>query len=282
MNTKSDYNTATTDRAHPRVSVSGLCFPTLSAIDAIEAIGELGVSKTSMTSAKIRESGVDAVATASRRHGVSMVTTTALLRFDLTPGADIEGQIDGARADIDQAAAVGAGSVYTLTGRRAFADWDANAAAYAEATSDLVQYAADKGIAVAVEPTNWLYADLNFVHSFHDALLLGVRTGMGVCLDLFHVWTEAELLDDIRKNIELVSHVQLSNMSAGMRSLPCRDVPGAGDVPIRHIVKELLDSGYTGTFDLELSGPSIDDRGHREAAAESVAWLGELLTELGA
>ncbi|MFF0818224.1 sugar phosphate isomerase/epimerase family protein [Rhodococcus sp. NPDC003318] len=269
------------DRTHPRVSVSGLCFPTLSAVDVIEVVGGLGVSKTSLTSAKVREVGADAVAAASRKHGVDVVTTTALLRFDLTPGADIEDQVLQARADIDQAAAVGAGTIYTLTGRRVFADWDENAAAYAEITADLVEYAAGKGIAVALEPTNWLYADLNFVHSFHDALLLGRRTGMGVCLDVFHVWTEAELRDEIRENIELVSHVQLSDMTPGMRSLPCRAVTGAGDVPVRQVVEWLLAAGYTGTFDLELSGPSIDERGHREAAAESVAWLGRLLTELG-
>ncbi|WP_024796541.1 sugar phosphate isomerase/epimerase family protein [Tomitella biformata] len=282
MNPNLADNAVAATPAHPRVAVSGLCFPTLSAVDAIATIGGLGVAGTSMTSTKIRESGADAVAQACRQHGVGMATTTALLRFELAPGADIEEQLALARADIDQAETVGARSVYTLTGRRHFPDWEANASRYAQITAGLVEYAAGKGIAVAVEPTNWLYADLNFVHSLHDALLLGARTGMGTCLDLFHVWTEAELLDDIRKNIELISHVQLSDMTPGMRSLPCRDVLGAGDVPSRHLIEELLAAGYTGVFDLELSGPAIDDRGHHAAAAESVAWLSELLTELGA
>jgi len=38
---------------HPRVAVSGLCFPGLSAVESVGALGALGVTKTSMTSAKL-------------------------------------------------------------------------------------------------------------------------------------------------------------------------------------------------------------------------------------
>jgi sugar phosphate isomerase/epimerase len=267
---------------HPRVSVSGLCFPTMSAVDAIGAVAGLGVGKTSMTSTKLRESGADAVAGASSRHGVDVLTTTALVRFDLTPGADIEAQVQRAREDIDQAAAVGARSVYTLTGRRVFADWDANVEAYVGIAGELVDYAASKDLVVAVEPTNWLYADLSFVHNFRDALALSSRAGMRVCLDLFHVWTEGTLHHDIVRDVDLVGLVQLSGMTPGSRSLPCRDVPGGGDIPLEEILGWLLDAGYEGDFDLELSGPGIDGIGHREAALRSAFWLGDVLGELGA
>lgn len=267
---------------HPRVAVSGLCFPTMSAVDAIETIAGLGVRKTSMTSTKLRESGADAVAVASRRHGVDVLTTTAMVRFDLTPGADLEAQVQRAREDIDQAAAVGARSVYTLTGRRVFADWNANVEAYVGIAGELIDYAASRNLVVAVEPSNWLFADLSFVHNFRDALTLSSRAGMQVCLDLFHVWTEGTLREDIAENIGLVGLVQLSDMTPGSRALPCRDVPGGGDVPLKEIVGWLLDAGYEGDFDLELSGPRIDEIGHREAALRAATWLGEVLAELGA
>ena len=74
---------------HPRVSVSGLCFPELSALDALEAIAGLGVANTSMTGAKARESGAGAVAAAARRHGVKIVTTTGALGLDLSSAAGV-------------------------------------------------------------------------------------------------------------------------------------------------------------------------------------------------
>src|ERR1700728_3348051 len=96
---------------HPRVAVSGLCFPDQSAVESIGALGRLGVTKTSMTSAKLLESGTGAVLDACRSNGVDVVTTTALARFDLSPGADVSGQLTRAREDIARAGAVGATAV---------------------------------------------------------------------------------------------------------------------------------------------------------------------------
>lgn len=269
-------------RPHARISVSGLCFPGGSAVDAVAAVGDLGVTKTSMTSGKLRESGVDAVMAACREHGVEVVTTTAIARFDLRGGADVSAQLEQARADIDQAAAVGATSAYTITGPRTYPDWADNVAAYARVVAEVLEYAAGRGVRLAVEPTNWLYADLNFVYSFHDAVAFATGTGLGICLDVFHTFGEADLREEIGKHVDLISHVQLSDLQRGARSLPCRAVPGDGDVPLREIVTWLLDAGYAGPFDLELSGPAIDALGHREAARQSVAWLSALLSELGA
>ena len=267
---------------HPRVAVSGLCFPALSAVESIGVLAALGVTKTSMTSTKLLESGVAAVADACTEHGVEVVTTTALVRFDLSPGADVEEQLKRAREDIDRAAAVGATSVYTLTGPRVYPEWLDNADAYAGLAGSVVDYAAERGLALAVEPTNWLIADLNFVHSFHDSIALASRAGTRVCLDIFHVWTESGLRRDIKNHVDLISHVQLSDMQRGARSLPCRAIPGDGDVPIRAVVQSLLDAGYEGAFDVELSGPSIDEMGDRVAATRSADWLDALLVELGA
>jgi sugar phosphate isomerase/epimerase len=157
---------AHTQSLHPRVAVSGLCFPDLTAVESIGAVGALGVTKTSMTSAKLLESGTAAVADACRRNGVEVVTTTALARFDLLLGADVSGQLQRAREDIARAEAVGATSVYTLTGPRAYPDWADNVDAYARVVAELADDAAASGVALMVEPTSWLYADLTFVHSF--------------------------------------------------------------------------------------------------------------------
>jgi sugar phosphate isomerase/epimerase len=277
-----DNTIETNSRLHPRVAVSGLCFPELSAVEAVAEIGDLGVTKTSLTSAKLRESGAGAVLASCRDRGVEVVTTTALVRFDLSAGADVDGQARRAREDIDQAAAVGATSVYTLTGPRVYADWSANVDSYASLAKDLVDYAAGKNLSIAVEPTNWLYADLTFIHSFRDAVEFSSQAGLGVCLDLFHVWTESDLRQAIGKHVDLISHVQISDMRRGARALPCRAVPGDGDVPIRAMVGWLLEAGYAGVFDLELSGPGIDEAGHRAAAAQSASWLHDLMVELGA
>ncbi len=267
---------------HPRVCVSGLCFPGLSATDAIGAVAGLGAASTSVTGAKARAAGAGAVVAAGRRHGVRIVTTTGALGLDLSSGQASAASLRCAEADIDLAAAVGAAVMYGLTGPRTAARWDACADAYVNAAGDLAGYAAARGVTLAIEPTSWLYADLTFVHTFHDALLVAPRAGMGICLDAFHVWTEAGLREEIGEHAGLLAHVQLSDMTPGSRSLPCRAVPGDGDVPLAAVVQWLLEAGYPGVFDIELNGPAIDAIGHHAAAARAANWLDKLLEELGA
>jgi len=267
---------------HPRVSVSGLCFPELSAAGAIEAVARLGAANASITGAKARAAGAGAVVAASRRHGVKIVSTTGALGLDLSSGQASDASRRRAEADIDLAAAVGAGVMYGLAGPRTSARWDACADAYVNAAGGLAGYAADRGVTLAIEPTSWLYADLTFIHTFHDALLVAPRAGMGICLDAFHVWTEAQLREEISEHIRLIAHVQLSDMTRGSRALPCRAVPGDGDVPLAALVQWLLDAGYRGVFDCELNGPAIDAAGHHAAAARTAAWLDTTLTDLGA
>ena len=147
------------------------------------------------------------------------------------------------------------------------------------AAGELAGYAADRGVTLAIEPTSWLYADLTFIHTFHDALLVAPRAGMGICLDAFHVWTEAGLREEIGEHASLIAHVQLSDMTRGSRALPCRAVPGDGDVPLAAVVRWLLDAGYPGVFDCELNGPAIDAIGHHAAAAQAANWLDKLLAD---
>jgi sugar phosphate isomerase/epimerase len=254
----------------------------LPADEAIEAIAGLGVASASVTGAKARAAGPGTVVAAARKHGVKIVTTTGSLAIDLSSAAASAGSRQLVEQDIDLAAAVGAATMYGLTGPRTSARWDACADAYVNAIGDLAGYAATRGVTLAIEPTSWLYADLTFIHTFHDALLVAPRAGMGICLDAFHVWTEAGLRDEIGEHASLIAHVQLSDMTRGSRSLPCRAVPGNGDVPLAAVVKWLLDAGYPGVFDCELNGPAIDAIGHHAAAAQAANWLDKLLTELGA
>ena len=263
---------------HQKVSVSGLCFPELPAPEAIEAIAGLGVASASLTGTKVRAAGAEVVAAAARRHGVKIVTTTGTLAINLSSAAASAESRQLVQKDIDLAAAVGAATMYGLTGPRTSARWDACADAYVNAAANLSGYAAARGVRLAIEPTSWLYSDLTFIHTFHDALLVAPRAGIGICLDAFHVWTEAGLREEIAAHTSLIAHVQLSDMTPGSRALPCRAVPGDGDVPLAAVVGWLLDAGYPGAFDCELNGPAIDAIGHHAAAARAADWLDKLLT----
>jgi sugar phosphate isomerase/epimerase len=57
---------------------------------------------------------------------------------------------------------------------------------------------------------------------------------------------------------------------------------GEGELPIRRLMHEVLDSGYKGVFDLEVLGPLIEKEGYESAVRRGVASACALLTEMGA
>ena len=73
----------------------------------------------------------------------------------------------------------------------------------------------------------------------------------------------------------------MSDWVGGDRRLPCRAVPGDGLIPRDRIIATLVDSGYRGTYDLELMGPRLDEEGHLAAVSRSVLALERLLDEVG-
>jgi sugar phosphate isomerase/epimerase len=56
---------------------------------------------------------------------------------------------------------------------------------------------------------------------------------------------------------------------------------GEGELPLRRLMHEVLDSGYRGVFDLEVLGPVIEREGYDSAVRRGVASASALLTEMG-
>jgi sugar phosphate isomerase/epimerase len=126
------------------------------------------------------------------------------------------------------------------------------------------------------------YADLHIAHSLRDTVTLAEMAGIGVCIDLFSCWTEADLGNTIRRAIPACGLVQVSDYVCGDRALPARAVPGDGDMPLQRLLGWILDAGYQGVFDLELLGPRIDNEGHLAATGRAANAVAELLQALGA
>ena len=137
-------------------------------------------------------------------------------------------------------------------------------------------------VQLCLEHTNSLRVDVSFVHTLRDAIDLAGRLGIDVCMEINACWAERDLTRTISAGIDRIGIVQVSDFAVGTLSTPNRLVAGDGDIPLRRIIGDLLEAGYTGLFDLELVGPAIEAEGYRGAIGRSCAYLSELLSDLGA
>ena len=101
-------------------------------------------------------------------------------------------------------------------------------------------------------------------------------------LELECCWYERGLEELIRKNIDMITLVQIGDYKIGSLSSPNRAVIGDGDIPLERLLKIILDAGYEGMFDLELIGPRIEAEGYLSATRRSLERATEILDRLGA
>ncbi len=183
---------------------------------------------------------------------------------------------------VEAAAAVGTRVVYMLTGGRGDLDWEQAAERFCAAIAPCVHEAQQAGVTLAVENASALYADIHFAHSLRDATALAEMAGVGVCIDLFHCWAEADLAGLVERALPRTVQIQLSDYVLGDRALPCRAVPGDGAIPLEPFIGQVLAGGYAHGFDLELIGPRIEAEGTLEAVRRGCETVSAMLKRHGA
>jgi len=265
---------------HERLSIHAVCFPELSLPQFVEQCRVLGAQRLDLTGqGLLAPGGLDAARAALRDGGIAVQSIAHVLHAGplSTAPADRQAARDRLHHVIDAGLELGAHSVYMLTGGHGALGWNDAADCFCETLAPCLEHARTGGIVLAIENASALYADLHIAHSLADTLKLVELADLGICVELFHCWAEAELDGLLARALPRCCLVQLSDYVYGDRSLPARAVPGDGAIPIATIVDTLIGSGYRGVFDLELLGPRIDAEGHAAAVTRAAGFVGRLL-----
>ncbi|BBZ72680.1 sugar phosphate isomerase/epimerase family protein [Mycobacterium paraseoulense] len=263
---------------HHRLSVHNVTFHGESLAELEAHWAALGVSRLSILDSQLLEPNFPMLL-----HGNAYAVEAV---YHLFAGGRLSSDSHAARdalsAVIDAAAAVGARTVYLLTGGRGDLTWAQAADRFCAMVAPCVAQAEAAGVALAIENASSLYADIHLAHTLRDTVTLAEMGGLGVCIDVFHCWAEGDVEAMVQRALPRTSLIQLSDYVLGDRALPARAVPGDGTIPLEAFVAQALAGGYSHGFDLELIGPRIDREGHLESARRACGVLSAMLERLGA
>ena len=169
---------------------------------------------------------------------------------------------------VDIAAALGApmvaGPMYSATGKVALVSPEKRRQQWVWASENLreaADYAASKGIRLAVEPLNRFETDLvNTVEQGIDLVSRIGRDNVGLLLDTFHMNIEEHSVPDaLRRAGKRVFHFHACANDRG--------IPGRDHLPWAEIKLALADIGYGGPWVIEAFNPEI-----REIARAVSLW----------
>jgi sugar phosphate isomerase/epimerase len=130
---------------------------------------------------------------------------------------------------------------------------------------------------LGIEPTSHLFADASIVHRLADATAVARKAGIGVIPDIFACWVDSDIEQAIADAGPLISLVQISDQVYGDRGLPCRAVPGDGEIPFKRLIPAFAAAGFTGYYDLEIIGPRMQAEGQEQGLLRAATHIASCL-----
>jgi len=265
---------------HPRLSIDAMCTFKWSFEQDLALWRDLGVRHAGLLGVKL---GAAPEASMARLDAAGITASTIIASsFDLADPASWEGTVAAHRAVIDLAAGHGGHSIYFTPGRTTGAPWRDVLKLFAEAVAPTVAYAKIRGVRAAIEPS--LRTNVSFVNTLRDAIDVAELTGISLIADFGNMWMERDFREVLFAAMPHIALMQIGDVVVGS---PGRPPPGGrahigqGELPLRRMMQDVLDAGYTGVFDLEVVGPQIGTDIDEAAVRRGAAAAAALLTEMG-
>jgi sugar phosphate isomerase/epimerase len=220
---------------------------------------------------------------AIRKEGLRVSNVVVSSPFTLGEPQRWAEQQDRVKATLAVAKQLDAGCLYFNTGSsRSGMTVDESIEALCTVLGPLITRARELDVRIAIEPSSPTNHDRGCVHSLRDAIWVAEQTGVDFIVDLQTCWLERDLTTMVRENRDRVALVQVSDYVVGTETRLSRSVPGDGDIPLEHLLGDLLAVGYLGDFDVEMIGPRIEGEGYESAVPRAVKWLSDCLYRLDA
>jgi sugar phosphate isomerase/epimerase len=163
--------------------------------------------------------------------------------------------LDGLTRRLDLAARVGAPAALVATGPLGSRPLREADSICHDWLTDAARVAGERSVRIMLEPMHPLMRRWSYVHTLRDGLALteGLE-GVGVVLDLGHVWWEHGLDTLIREHVDAIESVQVTNVdSDALAEIRYERAPlDVGDVPVAFLVGLLESSGYRGWYENEV------------------------------
>jgi sugar phosphate isomerase/epimerase len=171
------------------------------------------------------------------------------------------------RAAIDEAAVLRAGTLVLVPGGLPPGDKDIAGARsrVVDAVAELVPYALERGVTLAIEPMHPIYAaDRGVVSTLALALDIAEQfpgDAVGVVLDTFHLWWEPGVLAQIRRAGKRMFGYQLADWITPLPADPllARGMVGDGHVDFAELTSAVAAAGYRGDVEVEIFNGDVWD-----------------------
>ena len=190
------------------------------------------------------------------------VRTFFASRMKPDPSA-LEDRVRALRGTIERLGRLAPGAPFiTNTGAHPKGDMDEAMRVVTRELKALAPVAADHGVKLALEPLNPTSVNVESAIWTIDQALSVIegagRDEVGLCLDYWNIWQDAEVERQISRAGDRIFTVQASDWRTP-RSFADRIAPGDGDIPLSDMITATRKAGFTGPYVVEIFSDDVAD-----------------------
>jgi sugar phosphate isomerase/epimerase len=246
-----------------RLSLNTMTTKGFSLREAVEATAAAGLSAVGLWRDRVAEAGLDNAAKLVRDHGLRVST---LCRGGFLTGiGDGATALDDNRRAIDEAATLGAPELVMVVGGIPDRDLAGARGRVADRLADLVPYAAQRDVRLALEPLHPVFcADRAVICTLRQALAMAAphpAAAVGVVVDTFHVWWDPDLAEQVSAAGEQgrISSYQICDWLVPMAADPLvsRAMMGDGVIDFASVTGLVAATGYAGDVEVEIFNEAV-------------------------
>jgi sugar phosphate isomerase/epimerase len=246
-----------------RLSLNTMTTKGFSLREAVEATAAAGLSAIGLWRDRVAEAGLDNAAKLVRDHGLRVST---LCRGGFLTGiGDGATALDDNRRAIDEAATLGAPELVMVVGGIPDRDLAGARGRVADRLADLVPYAAQRDVRLALEPLHPVFcADRAVISTLRQALAMAAphpAAAVGVVVDTYHVWWDPDLAEQVSAAGEQgrISSYQICDWLVPMAADPLvsRAMMGDGVIDFASVTRLVAATGYAGDVEVEIFNEAV-------------------------
>jgi sugar phosphate isomerase/epimerase len=246
-----------------RLSLNTMTTKGFSLREAVEATAAAGLSAVGLWRDRVAEAGLDNAAKLVRDHGLRVST---LCRGGFLTGiGDGATALDDNRRAIDEAATLGAPELVMVVGGIPDRDLAGARGRVADRLADLVPYAAQRDVRLALEPLHPVFcADRAVISTLRQALAMAAphpAAAVGVVVDTYHVWWDPDLAEQVSAAGEQgrISSYQICDWLVPMAADPLvsRAMMGDGVIDFASVTRLVAATGYAGDVEVEIFNEAV-------------------------
>jgi sugar phosphate isomerase/epimerase len=249
--------------------------------ETIDGCARAGVSWIGLWRHKVEELGVAATARHMRAVGLRASSLCRGGFFPASTAEDRHKRVEDNLRAVDEACELGAPVLVLVAGPAPDRDLDAARRMVEDGIAEVSNYAAERGVKLAIEPLHPMFAgDRSVVVTLEQANSMARRlasAAVGVAVDVYHVWWDPAVYSEIARAHETILGFHVSDwLVPPPDHLLGRGMMGDGVIELRRLREAVDAAGYGGPLEVEIFNQRIwDTPGEQVLALAKERFLSE-------